>query len=95
MRKPIRTAVLAGVLGLVGAVSSVAVTQTSAAAAPTSSGCCVRYGFGPWFSGPTQVADCQAYGASHLSSFWDGYHCTPGTGTHAGQTEVVFYLIIS
>ena len=90
MRINIRAAAVAGFLGLTSVIAAPAV---AASAAP--SGCCIVYGYGPWFSGPTQVADCQAYGATHLGSLWDGYRCAAGTGTHAGQTEVVFYFIKS
>jgi hypothetical protein len=87
MGNRIRATVLALLLGTSGAL----VAPHAAAAA----GCCVRYGYGPWFSGPAQSADCHAYGDAHVGGQWDGYHCVPGTGTRTGQTEVVFYLIIS
>jgi hypothetical protein len=87
MRARFRATVLALLLGTVGAL----VAPTAAAAGS----CCIRYGYGPYFSGATQSADCHAYGDTHLGGQWDGYQCLAGTGTHTGQTQVRFFLIIS
>ena len=94
MRTRFRAATLAGLVAVTGALTGAAMAPAAAVAAPGGS-CCIRTGDGPWFSGPTQVADCNAYGAAHVSPLWDGYHCTPGTGTYTGQTHLTFWLNIS
>lgn len=47
------------------------------------------------FSGPTQVADCNAVGQSHHAPghVWDFYTCLPGTGFEAGETVLTGYII--
>src|SRR5262249_17927263 len=47
------------------------------------------------FSGPTQVADCNAVGQSHHAPghIWDFYPCLPGTGLQAGETILTGYII--
>jgi hypothetical protein len=51
--------------------------------------------FSEVFSGPTQVADCNAVGQSgHASGHvWDSYTCLPGTGLQAGETILTGYII--
>lgn len=46
------------------------------------------------FSGPTQVADCNAVGQSgHAAGHvWDSYTCLPGTGFQAGETILTGYV---
>jgi hypothetical protein len=96
MRTRLRAATLAGFLGVASVLTGAAVAPdaASAAAVKPAGSCCIRFGYGPWFSGPSQLADCNAYGTAQLW-YWDGYHCTPGTNEHAGQTQVTFWLIIS
>jgi hypothetical protein len=50
--------------------------------------------FSEIFSGPTQVADCNAVGQSgHAPGHvWDFYTCVPGTGFQAGETVLTGYI---
>ncbi len=46
------------------------------------------------FTGPTQVADCNAAGQAGVNAGkWDFYHCLPGTGLFAGDTVGTGYII--
>jgi hypothetical protein len=51
--------------------------------------------FSEVFSGPTQVADCNAVGQSDHAPghVWDFYTCVPGTGIEAGETVLTGYII--
>jgi hypothetical protein len=51
--------------------------------------------FSEAFSGPTQVADCNAVGQSgHAPGHvWDTYTCLPGTGLQSGETILIGYII--
>ena len=46
------------------------------------------------FTGPTQVADCNAAGQAGVNAGkWDYYHCLPGTGLFTGDTVGTGYII--
>lgn len=46
------------------------------------------------FTGPTQVADCNAAGQAGVNAGkWDFYHCLPGTGLFTGDTVGTGYII--
>lgn len=46
------------------------------------------------FTGPTQVADCNAAGQAGVNAGkWDFYNCLPGTGLFAGDTVGTGYIV--
>lgn len=46
------------------------------------------------FTGPTQVADCNAAGQAGVNEGkWDFYNCLPGTGLFTGDTVGTGYRI--
>jgi hypothetical protein len=51
--------------------------------------------FSEVFSGPAQVAECNAVGQSGRAQghVWDFYTCFPGTGFEAGETVLTGYII--
>ena len=46
------------------------------------------------FTGPNQVANCNAAGQAGVNAGkWDYYHCLPGTGLFTGDTVGTGYII--
>jgi hypothetical protein len=81
---------------LAATVSGSAVILTISAIAPQAAQAVPsRPVFSEAFSGPTQVADCNAVGQSgHAPGHvWDWYTCLPGTGFQAGETILTGYII--
>jgi hypothetical protein len=78
------------------ALSGSAIVLTVSAIAPQAAHAVPsRPVFSEAFSGPTQVADCNAVGQSgHAPGHvWDSYTCLPGTGLQAGETILTGYII--
>jgi hypothetical protein len=84
--RAIMVATLSG-SAIILAVSAIA--PEAAQAAPS------RPVFSELFSGPSQVANCNAVGQSgHAQGhIWDFYTCVPGTGLEAGETVLTGYII--
>jgi hypothetical protein len=81
---------------LAAALSGTAVILTISAIAPEAAQAGpTRPVFGEVFSGPTQVADCNAVGQSgHAPGhIWDTYTCLPGSGYLSGETILTGYII--
>jgi len=86
-------AVLAAALSgsaVILAVSAIAPQAAEAAQAVSS-----RPVFSELFSGPAQVADCNAVGQSgHAPGHvWDFYTCLSGSGLQSGDTVLTGYII--
>jgi hypothetical protein len=83
-------AILAAALSGSAIILAVSAIAPEAAQAASS-----RPVFSEVFSGPTQVADCNAVGQSgHAQGHvWDFYTCVAGTGFEAGETILTGYII--
>lgn len=80
---------------LAAALSGSAVILMVSAIAPEAAQAVPRRPvFSEAFSGPTQVADCNAVGQSgHAPGHvWDSYTCLPGTGYQSGETILTGYV---
>ena len=81
---------------LAAALSGSAIILAVSAIAPEAAQAAgSRSVFSEDFSGPTQVADCNAVGQSGRAPghVWDFYTCLPGTGFEAGETVLTGYII--
>ena len=89
MSSRLRVIVAAALSGSAIVLAVSAIAPEAAQAVPS------RPVFSEDFSGPTQVADCNAVGQSgHAPGHvWDFYTCLPGTGFEAGDTVLTGYII--
>jgi hypothetical protein len=84
----LRAFLAAALAGPVAAVAISTIAPQAAQAVPS------RPVWSGLFTGPTQVADCNAAGQAGVNAGkWDFYHCLPGTGLFAGDTVGTGYII--